>query len=117
MSTLARLTILTFSLISCGAQASPAPVPLRGSGLRHLVHEGHAGATKASGTVDAVDAAKRKITLSHGAIKSLGWPAMTMDFAVDKGVDLSTIKTGTKVNFTLVRRADGQWVVDTLKPQ
>jgi len=42
---------------------------------------------------------------------------MTMDFAVDKGVDLSTIKTGTKVNFTLVRRADGQWVVDTLKPQ
>src|SRR5262249_57227089 len=58
MSTLARLTILAFSIISCGVQASPGPVPLRAGGLRHLVHEGHAGATKASGTVDAVDAAK-----------------------------------------------------------
>ena len=119
MSTLGKTTILALSaVIGSGAQAGPGPaVPLPASQLRHLVHEGHAGATKASGTVDAVDAAKRKITLSHGAIKSLGWPAMTMDFVVDKGVDLSTIKTGTKVNFTLVRGADGQWVVDTLKPQ
>jgi len=118
MSTIASVTILAISaIISCGTQASPGHAPLRESDLRHLVHEGHAGATKASGTVDAVDAAKRKVTLSHGAIKSLGWPAMTMDFAVDKGVDLSTIKTGTKVNFTLVRGPDGQWVVDTLKPR
>jgi Cu/Ag efflux protein CusF len=119
MGTLSKATILAFSaIISSSVQAGPGSVvPLPASQLRHLVHEGHAGATKASGTVDAVDAAKRKITLSHGAIKSLGWPAMTMDFAVDKGVDLSTIKTGTKVNFTLVRGADGQWVVDTLQPQ
>src|SRR5262245_61111091 len=119
MSTIGKATILVLSaMISSTAQAGPGPaVPLPASQLRHLVHEGHAGATKASGTVDAVDATKHKITLSHGAIKSLGWPAMTMDFAVDKAIDLSAIKAGTKVNFTLVRGADGQWIVDTVKPQ
>jgi Cu(I)/Ag(I) efflux system periplasmic protein CusF len=107
-----------FTIIGTGAQAGAAPaIRLPASSLRHVVHEGHAGATEASGTVDAVDAAKRTITVSHGAIKSLGWPAMTMDFAVSEGIDLSAIKAGTNVNFTLVRRADGQWTVDTLKPQ
>jgi Cu(I)/Ag(I) efflux system periplasmic protein CusF len=120
MRTLGKMSIhLAIStILGSGAQAGPTPaMPLAASGLRHLVHEGHAGATKASGTIDAVDTAKRKITVSHGAIKSLGWPAMTMDFAVSEGIDLSTIKVGTNVNFTLVRGADGQWLVDTLKPQ
>jgi Cu/Ag efflux protein CusF len=120
MGTLGRTSILLAisAIIGSGAQAGPTPaVPLPTSGLLHLVHEGHAGATKASGTVDAVDTANRKITVSHGAIKSLGWPAMTMDFAVSQEIDLSKIKAGTNVNFTLVRGVDGQWVVDTLKPQ
>src|SRR6516162_1837727 len=77
------MLLLISTIIGSGAQAGVAPaIPLPPSGLRHLVHEGHAGATKASGTVNAVDAAKHKITVSHRAIKSLGWPAMTMDFAV-----------------------------------
>jgi hypothetical protein len=62
-----------FRHIGSGAQAGPAPaIRLPASSLRQVVHEGHAGATKASGTVDTVDTAKRKITVSHGAIKSLG---------------------------------------------
>jgi Cu/Ag efflux protein CusF len=40
-----------------------------------LVHEGHSGATQASGTVNAVDPAQHKVNLSHGSIKVLGWPA------------------------------------------
>jgi Cu/Ag efflux protein CusF len=120
MGTLGRTSILLAisAIIGSDVQAGPAPaIPLPASGLRQLVHEGHAGATKASGTVDAVDMVKRKITVSHKAIKSLGWPAMTMNFAVSKGIDLNTIKAGTNVNFTLVQGPDGQWVVDTLKPQ
>jgi Cu/Ag efflux protein CusF len=119
MNTFRRVSILVFfAIIGSGAQAGRGPVvPLPMSGLVHLAHEGHAGATKASGVVDAVDPAKRKVTVSHGAIKSLGWPAMTMDFAVNQAIDLTTIKAGTKVNFTLVRGSNGAWIVDTLKPQ
>jgi Cu/Ag efflux protein CusF len=82
----------------------------------HLVHEGHGGAAQASGVVNAVDAAQHKVNLSHGSIKALGWPAMTMDFPVSPGIDLAAVTAGAKVNFTLVRAADGSWVVDTLQP-
>jgi len=98
------------------ALAPTSPSPPRAAGTVHLVHEGHKGATAASGVVNAVDTAQRKVNVSHGSIKSLGWPAMTMDFPVNQGVDLSAIKAGMKVNFTLVKGANGSWTVDTLKP-
>jgi Cu/Ag efflux protein CusF len=80
-----------------------------------LVHEGHAGAAHASGVVNTIDAAHRKVNVSHGSIKQLGWPAMTMDFPVSADVDLTTVKPGMKVNFTLVKGSGGAWTVDTLK--
>jgi Cu(I)/Ag(I) efflux system protein CusF len=113
------LVTLVFAALSAAATqalatASPPP-PLRAVTIQ-LVHEGHKGATAASGTVNAVDTAQRKVNVSHGSIKSLGWPAMTMDFPVSQDVDLSAIKAGMKVNFTLVKGANGSWMVDTLKP-
>jgi Cu/Ag efflux protein CusF len=92
-----------------------APQPPAWTAL-HLVHEGHAGATQASGVVNSVDAAQRKVNLSHGSIKQLGWPAMTMDFPVSTDVDMSTLRPGMKINFTLVRGNGGAWTVDTAKP-
>ncbi len=118
MNTLGKVSVLAFSVVlNSGAQAGPGPAPLAVAGAVRLVHEGHAGATRATGVVDAVEPAKHKITVSHGAIKSLGWPAMTMDFAVNQAIDLTTVRAGTRVNFTLVRGANGSWVVDSLKPQ
>ena len=54
----------------------------------------------AAGTVTAIDAAKGTITLDHGAITTLGWPAMTMGFAI-KPDQLAGIKPGDKVNFEI----------------
>ena len=85
------------------------PLPL------HLVHEGHAGAAHASGVVNTIDATQRKVNVSHTSIKQLGWPAMTMDFPVSPDVDLTRVKPGMKVNFTLVKGSGGAWTVDTLK--
>ena len=79
-----------------------------------LVHEGHAGAAHASGVVNTIDTAHRKVNVSHGSIKQLGWPAMTMDFPVSADVDLTAIKPGMKVNFTLVKGSGGAWTVDTV---
>ncbi|MGE4280876.1 MAG: copper-binding protein, partial [Magnetospirillum sp.] len=47
-----------------------------------------------TGTVDAVNAASRQVKLTHAPIKALGWPAMTMDFAVAAGLDISKLKAG-----------------------
>ena len=98
------------------ALTASRPPPVTAGGTFHLVHEGHKGATAASGVVNTIDVAMRKVNVSHASIKSLGWPAMTMDFPVSQDVDLSTIKPGTRVNFTLVKGANGAWTVDTLKP-
>jgi Cu/Ag efflux protein CusF len=101
------------------AQASPSWIsgnPASASPVFQLIHEGHAGATKASGVVNSVDAAQRKVNVSHGQIKQLGWPPMTMDFPVSSDVDLTSITPGMKVNFTLIKGNGGAWTVDTLKP-
>lgn len=81
-----------------------------------LVHEGHTGAVQASGTVNSVDAARHTVNLSHGSIKALGWPAMTMDFPVGDDVDLAAVKPGMRVNFTLVHGNGGGMVVDAIRP-
>jgi len=54
-----------------------------------------------TGTVTAINAAGRKVTLDHGPIPEINWPAMKMEFPVAPSVDLSKVKTGDKVRFTL----------------
>src|SRR5689334_15999415 len=94
--------------IAAKVQAAPESV--------QLVHEGHTGAVQASGTVNAVDAARHTVNLSHGSIRALGWPAMTMDFPVGDDVDLAALKPGMRVNFTLVHGSGGGMVVDAIRP-
>ncbi len=54
-----------------------------------------------TGTVTALNTSARKVTLEHGPIPSIPWPAMKMEFPVSPSVDLSKVKTGDKVEFTL----------------
>jgi Cu(I)/Ag(I) efflux system protein CusF len=52
----------------------------------------------AVGTVQSIDAAAGKITIAHGPVEALKWPAMTMTFAATPE-QLATVKTGQKVQF------------------
>jgi Cu/Ag efflux protein CusF len=114
---MAAVTVLAAASVSA-VQARPwtvADITAREPTIQ-LIHDNHGGATEASGVIDAVDAAQRKVTVSHGSIQKLGWPAMTMEFPVNKEIDLTAVKAGMKVNFTLVKGSSGAWTVDTLKP-
>ncbi len=53
---------------------------------------------KASGIVTAIDAAAGKITLDHGAIPTIGWPAMKMEFSAKPAL-LAGMSVGDKVDF------------------
>ena len=55
---------------------------------------------KGSGIVTAVDATAGKVTLDHGAIPAVGWPAMKMGFSA-KPTLLKDIVAGDKVDFDL----------------
>lgn len=52
------------------------------------------------GTVTEIDAAKGMVTLDHGDIAELQWPAMKMGFAIKPEL-LAGIKVGDKVNFEI----------------
>jgi Cu/Ag efflux protein CusF len=85
------------------------------SGRVQLVHEG-GGDAHATGTVNTVDAARHTINLSHGPISALGWPAMTMDFSVAPSVNLSRVKPGSRVNFSLEKDKGGMYQVQSVEP-
>ncbi|MCL4472088.1 MAG: efflux RND transporter periplasmic adaptor subunit [Gammaproteobacteria bacterium] len=95
-------------------------------------HTGHGGAAKtdtaspaakpaaaghqAEGTVDGVDARAGTVSLNHGPVETLKWPAMTMEFKVANAALLKDLKPGTSVVFEFVERQPGEWVITGIKP-
>ena len=56
---------------------------------------------RGTGTVKKIDTAK--VTLSHGPIATLNWPAMTMGFKLKDPALAKGIKAGDVVDFELVK--------------
>jgi RND family efflux transporter MFP subunit len=69
---------------------------------------------QASGSVDAVDPKAGTLTLNHGPVASLKWPAMTMEFKVANAGLLKGLKPGQAVNFEFVERQPGDYVVTSI---
>lgn len=67
--------------------------------------------THATGRVDALNLADRKATLTHDPIPALGWPAMTMDFALADGLDTAKIEPGGLVEFDFVNLGSGAFSI------
>lgn len=80
-----------------------------------VAHNGH-NDVHASGTVKAVNSGAHKVTISHQPISQIGWPAMTMEFTAAPAVDLSTVKPGAQVNFSMEQGADGMYVIQSIAP-
>jgi len=73
---------------------------------------GHQGA----GKVEEVNSALGTVSMAHGPIASLKWPAMTMEFKVANAALLKALKPGAQVSFEFVERAPGEWVITSIKP-
>jgi Cu(I)/Ag(I) efflux system protein CusF len=69
---------------------------------------------QASGTVTKVDQAGSKVTISHGPVPSLRWPAMTMNFMVKDKALLDRLPTGKKVEFEFVQQGR-DYVITSVK--
>jgi Cu(I)/Ag(I) efflux system protein CusF len=68
-----------------------------------------------TGTVTALNAARRRVTFDHGPMPEIKWSAMKMEFPVAPAVDLSKVKTGDKVRFTLSGSND-KYTVQSISP-
>ncbi len=54
------------------------------------------------------------VSITHEPVKELGWPAMTMDFDLANSSLAEGIKPGSAVNFEIVEREPGEWVITRL---
>jgi len=59
---------------------------------------------KGTGTVTKVDPAGSKVTIAHGPVQTLKWPAMTMTFGVKDKALLGKLSSGKKVEFEFVKQ-------------
>ncbi|MBB3588487.1 copper-binding protein [Sphingomonas sp. BK481] len=91
---LAILAGLTTTTASAQAGASMQGMPMKGA-----VKVG-----RGSGIVTAIDPKAAKVTIQHGPIAALGWPAMTMAFTAIPPALLKTVKVGQRVDFAMRMR-------------
>lgn len=78
-------------------------------GLPSITHRGE-------GSIEAIDFAHATVTLAHGPIASLNWPAMLMDFQVADPNWLDSLKPGQKVAFEITEKTAGEYVIVHIQP-
>ncbi len=69
---------------------------------------------KATGVVKAVDSSEGMVTLAHGPVKSLKWPAMTMNFIVKDKRLFDNLTVGKKVKVEFIKQ-DTDYIVTSVK--
>jgi len=106
--------VVTSSQFLIDSEASLAGSFKRLESNEALYEERGLGPVFASGSVDEIDLENKRIRISHGPIDELGWPSMTMVFDVRPAVDLTTVKVGQDVQFSLVQEHAGEYVMEQI---
>jgi Cu(I)/Ag(I) efflux system membrane fusion protein len=65
---------------------------------------------QAMGTLDSVEG-DGTVMVSHEPVASLGWPKMTMGFALANPALVDKLKPGMAIHFEFVERKPGEWVI------
>ena len=96
--------------------ATPAFAQMKGMDMKDGKSEMNAPARlhQASGTVTKVDRAKAAVTIDHGPVSSMKWPAMTMSFSVKDKAMLDKLQPKAKVEFEFVQQGKN-YVITAMK--
>ena len=96
--------------------ATAASAQMKGMDMKDMDHKGmdmkmdkgakksQADAHHAAGTVKSIDADKGAVTVQHGPVASMNWPAMSMTFKAKDKKSLQGIKPGQKIEFDFVQQ-------------
>jgi Cu(I)/Ag(I) efflux system membrane fusion protein len=93
------------------SNSAVAPADTAQTATKTIVSVSH----RADGVIDSVDAKGQAVTVTHGPVASLKWPAMTMEFKLANAALLKDLKPGGKVSMEFVERQPGEWVITSLK--
>ena len=102
--------VLALLIAACGEKqnATNDAANIAGGPTPNAVAEVYSG----TGTIQSV--AGNKVTIAHGPIEGIGWPAMTMTFTAPPG--MVGVKTGTSVDFSF-RQDGGAYVLTSIRPR
>ncbi|BDI05339.1 efflux RND transporter periplasmic adaptor subunit [Sphaerotilus microaerophilus] len=96
-----------------GTAAAPAPGRLPAPASAAAAAPAAVG-HRADGTVEGVDPQAGTLSLNHGPVPTLKWPAMTMEFKAANVALLKGLKPGQAVRFEFVERQPGEYVVTAI---
>ncbi|MFC2950448.1 copper-binding protein [Marinicaulis aureus] len=107
-----------FSVLPLTMAASLLASAALAQGEHKMDHQGHkmemtdkCALPMGEGVINALDVKNAKLNLTHKPIEALDWDEMTMDFSVEKIVDLAAFYEEEKVHFMLKPAKDGAWSV------
>ena len=103
------LATLAVSVTACGT-AETSKENAVAPAATDSVGQTHSG----TGNVDSVSG--QQVTISHGPIESLEWPAMTMPFTAKDAASVQGIKAGDRVAFTF-STSDSESVLTSITKQ
>lgn len=87
---------------------------MKGMDMQQANKDAKAVRHEAIGTVKSVDPAEGTVTLAHGPVKSLNWPAMTMGFAVNDKALFDKLSVSKKVDVEFVQQG-GKYFITAVK--
>lgn len=96
----ATLLALPLGVTACGKPAEAPKAETTTDAMGDMTMPAVAKMAKGTGTVTVIDSASGKITLDHGPMPELEWPAMKMGFTAKPEL-LKGIAVGDKVDFNL----------------
>jgi Cu(I)/Ag(I) efflux system protein CusF len=73
-------------------------------GMDKSARKSQAQSHRGAGTVKSVDLGKGTLTIAHGPVASVGWPAMTMTFKAKDGKILEAAEPGQKITFQFIQQ-------------
>ncbi len=86
------------------------------NGAPHLASKSGAASFMAQGRINSIDRSHAMINITHGPIRALHWPGMTMSFGVRKRSLLNGLRAGQAVGFDLAHGQDGSFVISRIAP-
>lgn len=95
--------LIAAAMLSAGPVFAQGMSDMKGmSGMAGMTHPAHAAKTgHGVGVITAIDPRAATITIKHGPIPAVSWPAMTMIFKANPPALLHGLHVGQRVGFDL----------------
>lgn len=95
-------------------QMTEGQMPMDGGDMPMMESEGVMQSASAEGTVTAIDAEAGTITIEHGPVPAIDWPAMTMAFDADEQLR-NKVTVGEGIAFEFRTGVEGSVITSIAK--